>query len=83
MTMLLTTATLLPGVTYRALGIVIGEDNSVAKSPDPAKTLEALEKVAKKLGADAVIGIQFVTMGRPTIGGHQNLLWAIGTAIKF
>lgn len=83
MTMLMVTATVLPDVHYTALGIVIGDVSTNIKQMDPAKALEDLEKAARKLSADAVIGIQFLAMTRPSITGQQNLVWAIGTAIKF
>ena len=68
----------LPGRSFEVLGLV-SENMAGLQLFELPKLFEKLEEHGRKLGADAVIGIQVVTVGQ--MGGFKYA--GFGTAVKF
>lgn len=81
--MLIATVHELPGRSYDVLGLVTAEVNVETSHLnlhfDIEKLRENVEKAAREMGGDAVIGLQVVSL--PLVGKGNYALF--GTAIKF
>jgi len=79
-TMLMATVPTLPGRNYDVVGLVSTAERAFSGNVKVEDRLKDLEEQAKKLGADAVIGIQVATS---LASGNQMITTLLGTAIKF
>lgn len=79
--MIVVTTDSLPGQTCTALGVVSATQKNAA-AYDIESAIKELEKQAKKMGADAVVGLR-VTMGQSSQMLAGAVVILVGTAVKF
>lgn len=65
---------------YQAIGLVYDSALGLGATQRLEIVLESIEKAAKKMGADAVIGLHFQLA---QVKDNQILTVALGTAIKY